>query len=361
MATKHLINTIWYVKSNFTGKWKTYYIGKSNKYAKNGKKSFTEKQVEDIRKGYDLKEMNNKFDQPINEVTKLISDALIEFNKADMQQGKSGDVLSNGSQGAYNSRINGIKEWFNEKGLKELKQINNEIINQFRIDAMESNKQNTVVNKQRILLRFLDWCQDKHYIHNFNRKKIIKAKQKTDVKLRFLSTEELDKLWSTLKEENNYYFPAIRFMYLLGLRVGDVVNIEWNDFINNNEFMITQARDGQKTKRNCSIPVHIEAQKILAEQKKISGKNQFVFLSTKNKKLSASYLADRIKDIFDKCGIEDATSHTLRHTFASQLVMKGVSLMVVRDLLRHKSIKETQIYAHLAPDNLSSAIKLLPI
>jgi len=42
--------------------------------------------------------------------------------------------------------------------------------------------------------------------------------------------------------------------------------------------------------------------------------------------------------------------HTLRHTFASHLVMKGVPLVKVKELMSHKDISATMIYSHLAPD-----------
>jgi hypothetical protein len=42
--------------------------------------------------------------------------------------------------------------------------------------------------------------------------------------------------------------------------------------------------------------------------------------------------------------------HTLRHTFASHLVMKGVPLVKVKELMAHKDIATTMIYSHLAPD-----------
>lgn len=54
----------------------------------------------------------------------------------------------------------------------------------------------------------------------------------------------------------------------------------------------------------------------------------------------------------DQLGLEDVRIHDLRHTYASLLVNKGVSLYEVQQLLGHSSAQVTQRYAHLAPNTL---------
>ena len=64
--------------------------------------------------------------------------------------------------------------------------------------------------------------------------------------------------------------------------------------------------------------------------------------------------------IAKKNGIKDLTKlHTLRHTFASQLVMNGVDLPTVKKLMGHANIDTTMIYSHLADEHVEKAIEKL--
>lgn len=65
-----------------------------------------------------------------------------------------------------------------------------------------------------------------------------------------------------------------------------------------------------------------------------------------------------------RAGIElprGQNSHILRHTFASFFVMKGGSVLTLKNILGHADIGMTMRYAHLAPDHLQDAVKLNPL
>lgn len=82
------------------------------------------------------------------------------------------------------------------------------------------------------------------------------------------------------------------------------------------------------------------------------------------------YATNAIRKAFDRAGLNRpdvikakggrATLHTLRHTYASKLVRKGLSLYDVSTLLGHSDSKMTQRYAHLAPNAASArAVQVL--
>ena len=60
-----------------------------------------------------------------------------------------------------------------------------------------------------------------------------------------------------------------------------------------------------------------------------------------------------------KAQIQNFSWHCLRHTFASRLVMSGVSLKAVQKLMGHRTIQMTARYAHLSPGHLQSAVELI--
>ncbi len=72
---------------------------------------------------------------------------------------------------------------------------------------------------------------------------------------------------------------------------------------------------------------------------------------------------DQFRGHVRACGLEDRpiTPHTLRHTFATQLIRQGVDLSTVSRLLGHKDIKTTTIYIHHDPAMLREAVEKLPI
>lgn len=88
--------------------------------------------------------------------------------------------------------------------------------------------------------------------------------------------------------------------------------------------------------------------------------HKWVFPSSTGTRMSPhNFYNRRFVPALEKAGITDFLWHDLRHTFASRLVMQGVDLRTVQELMGHKSITQTQRYAHLSPGHLEAAVELI--
>ncbi|MFL5274388.1 MAG: tyrosine-type recombinase/integrase, partial [Anaeromyxobacteraceae bacterium] len=110
--------------------------------------------------------------------------------------------------------------------------------------------------------------------------------------------------------------------------------------------------------RNRKVPLSEEAVAALKAHRHLKG--PYVFCETDGRRLTHSRTKDVVPAACRKAQLaKRLTTHGLRHTFASHLVMRGVSLMAVKELLGHESIEMTLRYSHLSPDVKRDAVKLL--
>jgi len=145
-----------------------------------------------------------------------------------------------------------------------------------------------------------------------------------------------------------------------GLRWGEIANLKWQQTPNSNyvDFereVIFIHESLSKSGKSRWIPLgQVVKWELLNVPKQKN--TDYGFLNPETGRPIGS-----IKNAFNravkKAGIEDFTFHSLRHTFASQLVRNGVDLYVVQKLLGHASPKMTMRYAHLREDMLTDAIK----
>lgn len=144
-----------------------------------------------------------------------------------------------------------------------------------------------------------------------------------------------------------------------GLRRSELIYLNWADVNLEKKFIsVTPKPDWHpKDFEIRHIPVNGP---LLAELKKNTGApDQPVFPTSRGRRYIPSALSREIRKVFKKAGIKGADIKTLRHTFASHLVMNGADLYTVQKLLGHSSVKTTERYAHLAPDFLHTAVDKL--
>lgn len=189
----------------------------------------------------------------------------------------------------------------------------------------------------------------------------VKAPKQQKSKPKNIPFDDLVKIFPFV---NSVLKELILFTYLTGLRLSEAVYLVWNDIDLQQKVIIIGSESFQtKTKNTRTIPLSNEAFNILQNRvPKILNVNQknYVFVKSDNKTFTKDYVSKAFKKAVRKAGLSELyTFHGLRHSFASNLVNKGVSLYQVQKLLGHTNISTTQIYSHISLDAMRKAIDTL--
>ncbi len=158
--------------------------------------------------------------------------------------------------------------------------------------------------------------------------------------IRYLTTEQLTKLFSVMDDQE--FADFCLFCCYTGLRSGEIIRLRWDDIDNPEGFI--RIRSEQKNKKEDRVPVHAAARAILERRKKDVGP-VFRFKSIHD-------ISHKFKACADKAMLTGCRFHDLRHTYASHLAMAGEDLKSIQELMRHRSIASTMVYAKVSPDHL---------
>ncbi len=149
----------------------------------------------------------------------------------------------------------------------------------------------------------------------------------------------------------------VRIGLYTGLRAEALTSLRWADVdFERAVIMVSQKATPRAKPRARSIPIHPICRSALLSCRMRCADSSFVFCQGDGHILSVK------KGFAGACrraGIQNFRIHDLRHTFASWLVMAGRPLLEVKDLPGHSSIKQTERYAHLAPENLRAAMEAI--
>ena len=157
-------------------------------------------------------------------------------------------------------------------------------------------------------------------------------------------------------------YVIIEVLYGCGLRVSELVNLKLSNIYADDE-MLQIIGKGNKERW---VPINPHALRllqdyILLERSRLNiqpGEEKYVFLNLRGHHLSRIAVFQFIKEAAEKAGIRKHVSpHSLRHTFATELVQNGADLRAVQEMLGHESLSTTQIYTHLSRQFLRDTLR----
>lgn len=266
----------------------------------------------------------------------------------------------NNRRSEYRNKANILKvhliPWF---GNMPMDRISNRDIEEFKTTKINTGLSPKTINNHLIVLsRILHIANEWEIIDKLPK---IKKMKITAKKIDFLTEEELQLL---LRNSDGLLRDLITVAARTGLRWGELSALQWNNVnLTGTEPSITvidavyeEIIGPTKSGKARYIPLTNEVHQVLLGRHKEMG---FVFADKDEKFLAHTTYLNQIKKACKKAGLRKIGWHTLRHTFASHLAMKGVPIIALKELMGHSSINTTMIYAHLSRSTLTESIKLL--
>lgn len=179
-----------------------------------------------------------------------------------------------------------------------------------------------------------------------------------------LTDEDITKIQDTfdLSLPDQYRnYVIVEVLYGCGLRVSELVNLKLSN-IYEQEQCLRVIGKGDKERW---VPINPRALDLIltyihnvrSHLDVKPGEEKYVFLNRRGTHLSRNFVFMFLQQAVKQAGIQKHVSpHSLRHSFATELVENGADLRAVQEMLGHESISTTEIYTHLTRDTLRNTI-----
>src|SRR5438067_290873 len=240
-----------------------------------------------------------------------------------------------------------VKRWMRQFTTRPLGQITRAEIEAWRRERMSKCRPATINRDLSRLRHMLNIAVEWELLEE-SPMKGMKFLRENNARTRYLSLEECQRLIASC------IAPHIRALVTValhsGMRLGEILNLRRHDLDFASGFILVRdSKNGESR--------HVPADATLFALFRAyphRPSTDLVFSSS-----SGGHIVDVRTGFQNACkraGLTDLHFHDLRHTFASQFVMSGGDLYILKEILGHKSITMTQRYAHLSPTYKIKAI-----
>jgi site-specific recombinase XerD len=181
---------------------------------------------------------------------------------------------------------------------------------------------------------------------------------------KYLTLEESQRLLSVIDGKTKERDFAIITLFLnCGMRLAELVSIDYNDIRSDGTLVITGK--GNKERTVYLNQACIDAVASYMKVRPNDGvKDRALFLSARNQRISPRMVEIMVNKNLEKAGLggRGLSVHKLRHTAATLMYQHGnVDVLVLKEILGHENLGTTEIYTHIQSDASKQAIDSNPL
>ena len=159
------------------------------------------------------------------------------------------------------------------------------------------------------------------------------------------------------------YLAGLRACEIAAIKVGDVITQLGQGWEVNSEVVLKSSQT--KGKKAQTVVISSLLRKEIADYyKRIeheTDSQDSLIGSQKTGSFTSQTIQNLFRSLYQQAGIANASSHSGRRTFITQLSERGVSVRVIQELARHTSLSTTQRYIDVSVDKLRNAVEVLAI
>lgn len=234
-----------------------------------------------------------------------------------------------------------------------LSKLTTALIEKYKVQRSQTVKAGAVNRELALFKHMLTKAVDWGYLKQ-NPAKSVKLLKEPPGRLRYLEPEEIGRLLEACDDPQVPYLrPVVTIALHTGMRLGEILGLRWGDLdLRQRLISITKTKNHERK----TLPINDVLYEEIAKLPRHMTSPYLFFHpdGTRILRIDRSF-----HSALKRAGIEDFRFHDLRHTFASHLAMRGVSLPTIGTLLGHKDPKMTKRYAHLSPATLKDAVTTL--
>lgn len=142
-------------------------------------------------------------------------------------------------------------------------------------------------------------------------------------------------------------------LYGGGLRVGELVGLDLDDLDLEQELLRVRGKGRRERLAPIGAMAAAWIDGYLKLRRPADAKERGLFLNRYGNRLSSRSVGRLLEDHLARAGLrDDASPHTLRHSFATHLLDRGADLRGVQELLGHRKLTTTQIYTHVTRERI---------